>query len=91
GRIVIERMRTDEAEVILGQRLNVWTSIVVFLLGVWIIRHTAGRARRFAADEVPRDGGPDDATRDGGPDDVTPDGGPDDASPVPDDGTRPSG
>ena len=26
-------MRTDEAELILGQRLNVWTSILVFLLG----------------------------------------------------------
>ena len=33
GRIVIETMRTDEAKLILGQRLNVWTSIVVFLLG----------------------------------------------------------
>ena len=33
GRIVIEKMRTDEAEMILGQRLNVWTSIVVFLPG----------------------------------------------------------
>ena len=33
GRIVIEKMRTDEAELVLGQRLNVWTSIVVFLLG----------------------------------------------------------
>ena len=40
GRIVIEKMRTDEAELIFGQRLNVWTSIVVFLLGVWIIWYT---------------------------------------------------
>ena len=33
-------MRTDEAELIWGQRLNVWTSIVVFLLGVWIFWYT---------------------------------------------------
>ncbi|MGL5930029.1 MAG: prolipoprotein diacylglyceryl transferase [Dermatophilaceae bacterium] len=60
GRIVVERMRTDEAEVILGQRLNVWTSVVVFLLGVWIIRYTARRARRQApvVDDGVRDGAP---------------------------------
>ena len=48
GRIVVEKMRTDEAELILGQRLNVWTSIVVFLLGVWIVWFTGtpGRPRR---------------------------------------------
>ena len=45
GRIVIETMRTDESELILGQRLNVWTSIVVFLLGVWIFWFTGRRAR----------------------------------------------
>jgi prolipoprotein diacylglyceryl transferase len=37
GRIVVEKMRTDTAELIFGQRLNVWTSIVVFLLGLAII------------------------------------------------------
>ena len=46
GRVVIEMMRTDEAELVLGQRLNVWTSIVVFLLGVWIYWYTGRRARR---------------------------------------------
>ncbi|MBR7742172.1 prolipoprotein diacylglyceryl transferase [Phycicoccus sp. BSK3Z-2] len=46
GRVVIERMRTDEAEMVLGQRLNVWTSIGVFLLGVWILWFTGRRARR---------------------------------------------
>ncbi|MGB7820229.1 MAG: prolipoprotein diacylglyceryl transferase [Ornithinibacter sp.] len=46
GRIVIETMRTDEAEMILGQRLNVWTSVVVFFLGVWIYWYTGRRARR---------------------------------------------
>ena len=46
GRIVVEKMRTDEAELILGQRLNVWTSIIVFLLGVWIVWYTGRRAAR---------------------------------------------
>ncbi len=45
GRIVIETMRTDEAQLILGQRLNVWTSIVVFVLGVWIYWYTGRRPR----------------------------------------------
>jgi prolipoprotein diacylglyceryl transferase len=46
GRIVIELMRTDEAELILGQRVNVWTSILVFLLGIWIFWYTGRRAQR---------------------------------------------
>ena len=59
GRILIEKMRTDSAELILGQRLNVWTSIVVFLLGVWIFRHNATRDEDSAPsassdDEPPR-------------------------------------
>lgn len=37
GRIVLELMRTDEATLILGQRINVWTSLVVFALGVAIV------------------------------------------------------
>jgi prolipoprotein diacylglyceryl transferase len=45
GRIVIETMRTDESELILGQRLNVWTSIVVFVLGVWIVWYCGRRER----------------------------------------------
>ena len=48
GRIVIEKMRTDEAQLVLGQRLNVWTSIVVFCLGVWIVWYTGRRATRDA-------------------------------------------
>ena len=51
GRIVIEKMRTDEAELVLGQRLNVWTSIVVFCLGVWIVWYTGRRAGRAAVPE----------------------------------------
>jgi len=34
GRVVIELMRTDAANRILGLRVNVWVSILVFLLGV---------------------------------------------------------
>ncbi|MDC5695885.1 prolipoprotein diacylglyceryl transferase [Intrasporangium calvum] len=36
GRIVVENMRTDPATHILGQRVNTWTSILVFLLGAWL-------------------------------------------------------
>jgi prolipoprotein diacylglyceryl transferase len=36
GRIVIENMRTDAANHILGQRVNTWVSILVFLLGLWL-------------------------------------------------------
>ncbi len=57
GRIVVEKMRTDEAELILGQRLNVWTSIGVFLLGVWIYWYTGRRARRSAPADGDGDGG----------------------------------
>jgi prolipoprotein diacylglyceryl transferase len=33
GRVVIEMMRTDDANHILGLRVNVWVSLLVFLLG----------------------------------------------------------
>lgn len=33
GRLVIELMRTDPAEIVLGQRVNVWVSLLVFLAG----------------------------------------------------------
>ena len=36
GRIIIEMMRTDAANTILGLRVNIWTSVVVFVLGVVI-------------------------------------------------------
>ena len=45
GRIIIEKMRTDDAELILGQRLNVWTSIIVFVIGIAIVVHTGRRSR----------------------------------------------
>ena len=34
GRVVFEFMRSDEANRILGLRVNVWTSVLVFLLGL---------------------------------------------------------
>ena len=66
GRIVIERMRTDEAELVLGQRLNVWTSIAVFLLGLWIIWFTGRRARRAAGRDEPAPDDDEHARRDSG-------------------------
>jgi len=50
GRIIIENMRTDEANHILGQRVNTWVSILVFLLGLWMWR-------RFGRMEAVRPGG----------------------------------
>jgi prolipoprotein diacylglyceryl transferase len=49
GRVVIETMRTDDAQLVLGQRLNVWTCLVVFLFGLWIIWYTGRRERRRRA------------------------------------------
>jgi prolipoprotein diacylglyceryl transferase len=36
GRVFLEFMRTDDANHILGLRVNVWVSALVFLLGVWL-------------------------------------------------------
>ncbi|GGL24829.1 prolipoprotein diacylglyceryl transferase [Phycicoccus endophyticus] len=62
GRVVVERMRTDEAELIWGQRLNVWTSIVVFVLGLWVFWYTGRRARRSPPPD-PEGPGPEPPTR----------------------------
>jgi hypothetical protein len=36
----IEALRTDHANHILGLRLNIWTSVLVFLLGLaWFLTH----------------------------------------------------
>jgi len=48
-RIVLEKMRTDQATIILGQRINVWTSIAVFLLGVALYAWAGRRSRRGSA------------------------------------------
>jgi hypothetical protein len=40
GRVWIEALRTDHANHILGLRLNIWTSIIVFVLALaWFLRH----------------------------------------------------
>lgn len=41
GRVLIELLRTDEANLVLGVRLNVWTSVLVFLLGLLLYRRAA--------------------------------------------------
>lgn|GEM_PF-5060009 len=40
GRVVMEFLRSDEANHILGLRVNVWTCLVVFVLGVVIYRRS---------------------------------------------------
>lgn len=50
GRVVIEFMRSDQANHILGLRVNVWTCLLVFLLGVGLYVSAARVARRAAAD-----------------------------------------
>jgi prolipoprotein diacylglyceryl transferase len=58
GRIIVENMRTDPATHILGQRVNTWTSILVFLLGLWLWRWFGRRAdaRAVPAAEPSPDG-----------------------------------
>ena len=47
GRVWIEMLRTDHANHILGIRLNVFTAIIVFLLGLaWFVTHGGFHARR---------------------------------------------
>ncbi len=46
GRIVFELMRSDDANHILGLRVNVWTSMFVFVLGIVLV--WAGRHREVA-------------------------------------------
>jgi prolipoprotein diacylglyceryl transferase len=73
GRVWIEALRSDPANHILGLRLNIWTSIIVFLLGLaWFLRHGGFHAQRettpytrpktneTAPDEEPADVGSDD-------------------------------
>lgn len=49
GRIVFELMRSDEANEILGQRVNVWTSLLVFLLGLFLFWSARHRERALAS------------------------------------------
>jgi phosphatidylglycerol---prolipoprotein diacylglyceryl transferase len=50
GRAWIEALRTDHANHLLGLRLNVWTSLVVFLAGLaWFLTHGGFQAEREAS------------------------------------------
>ncbi|SMX67673.1 prolipoprotein diacylglyceryl transferase [Brevibacterium sp. Mu109] len=67
GRVWIEALRIDDAEHILGLRLNVWTSIVIFLLGAVLLvvsrmRHGGGTDTAYTrgAQDPPRTDGPTD-------------------------------
>jgi len=61
GRVFIELMRTDDANLILGQRVNVWVSVLVFLLGVllffWFGRR-AGTPAEAAVDPTAEEASP---------------------------------
>jgi prolipoprotein diacylglyceryl transferase len=47
GRVWIEALRSDHANHILGLRLNIWTCIIVFVLGLaWFLRHGGLHAER---------------------------------------------
>jgi prolipoprotein diacylglyceryl transferase len=66
GRVWIEALRTDHANHILGLRLNIWTSIIVFALATaWFVRHggfhavrEAGPYSRPRQDEITEPGEP---------------------------------
>ncbi|MDQ2755884.1 MAG: prolipoprotein diacylglyceryl transferase [Actinomycetota bacterium] len=60
GRVVLEFMRTDDANHILGLRVNVWVSLIVFLLGAAMFVFF-GRRSRPAETETPPQPGPHDA------------------------------
>lgn len=79
GRVWIEMLRVDEAEMVLGLRLNVWTSILVFLVAtalfVWLRRrrdepdpiHLPGRGGVTGATSAPvESSAPDDGGHGGG-------------------------
>lgn len=51
GRLVVETMRIDDANVILGQRINVWTSLLVFAFGAWWW-WSSGRHRQVSAPDA---------------------------------------
>jgi len=82
GRVWIEALRTDHANHILGLRLNVWTSLIVFALALaWFLRHGGLHATRDASpyrDRPPDHGAPGTEDRDGIVEGVETGGGPDD-------------
>ncbi len=44
GRFFIELIRTDPAEIVFGQRVNVWVSVAIFLLGFVLYVYRGSRA-----------------------------------------------
>lgn len=54
GRVWIEMLRIDEAETVLGLRLNVWTSIVIFLVGAIGLALSSRRPLSDAIDKPER-------------------------------------
>ena len=80
GRVWIEMLRIDEAETVLGLRLNVWTSIVIFLVGAIGLALTSRRPLSDAIDK-PGHGTSKDRSQDQADDSAEHDS-PDDASPA---------
>ncbi len=71
GRLPIELIRSDEANHILGLRVNVWMSVFIFLLGAWLYRRSGRREPRpgegkRAPAETPAAGSETPASRDPG-------------------------
>lgn len=63
GRLVFELMRTDPATIVLGQRINVWVSLGVFLLGAVLYAVLGRRADHPVRGELPAAAEDTDTTR----------------------------
>lgn len=55
GRVWIEMLRIDEAETIFGLRLNVWTSVLIFLVGAIGLAITSKRPLSDAIESTEKD------------------------------------
>ena len=55
GRVVMEFMRTDPANHILGLRVNVWTCLVTFLIGLALVLRARSRGGRETEPEQTAD------------------------------------
>jgi prolipoprotein diacylglyceryltransferase len=51
GRVVMDFMRTDPANRILGLRVNVWTCLVTFIIGLVLLLRARARGSRGADGE----------------------------------------
>lgn len=75
GRVIVELMRSDFANKILGLRVNVWVSVLVFLLGlaIFLARRRAPHDVRLSEDErsarADADSSSDESTADAAADD----------------------